>query len=78
MVLGWLCAARDVESSPDPDDGSLLNGLAQIHARDAVCIEVTRSEYSYAAHEVHKVRDAWIGHKLLTKRRDISITPDIL
>ena len=40
--------------------------------------EIARSEYSYSSDEIHKVRDAWIGHNAFTKRRAITTTPDIL
>jgi hypothetical protein len=82
MVLGWLCAARDIKSSPDPDDGSLFNGHTQIYACDAVRVEVTRPEYSCAAREVHQPRNALICHrflgKVITKRRDLFTAADEL
>ena len=78
MVLCWLCATRNIEPSPHPDDGSLVKGHAQVHARNAMGVEIARSEYSYLPDEIHKVRDAWIGHRVFTKHRGICTTPDIL
>jgi len=63
VMLGWPLAASDIQSRTYTRDRALINGHAEVHARDAVPVEVSGTQYSCFFDKSYHIGDAVIGHE---------------